>query len=275
MTVASVRALAVGSRAKLLFYFLTTMANPGSERGSDSEVLRAEHLTKVFHSGAEDVVVFEDINFRVCQGEFVTLTGESGAGKSTLLHLLAALDTPTQGDVYFDLKRVGAFSESERARYRNQELGYVWQMHYLLPEFTALENIVLPQLMGGRDFREARSRAVELLEEVGLGNLGARRAGELSGGEQQRVALARALANRPKVLLADEPTGNLDYQTALRVIGLLERLHRLHGLTSVLATHNLELAGRADRRLRLESGRLTEAAAAEPGRVASESGSEH
>jgi len=275
MTVASVRALAVGSRAKLLFYFLTTMANPGSERGSDSEVLRAEHLTKVFHSGAEDVVVFEDINFRVCQGEFVTLTGESGAGKSTLLHLLAALDTPTQGDVYFDLKRVGAFSESERARYRNQELGYVWQMHYLLPQFTALENIVLPQLMGGRDFREARSRAVELLEEVGLGNLGARRAGELSGGEQQRVALARALANRPKVLLADEPTGNLDYQTALRVIGLLERLHRVHGLTSVLATHNLELAGRADRRLRLESGRLTEAAAAEPGRVASESGSEH
>ena len=275
MTVASVRALAVGSRAKLLFYFLTTMANPGSERGSDSEVLRAEHLTKVFHSGAEDVVVFEDINFRVCQGEFVTLTGESGAGKSMLLHLLAALDTPTQGDVYFDLKRVGAFSESERARYRNQELGYVWQMHYLLPEFTALENIVLPQLMGGRDFREARSRAVELLEEVGLGNLGARRAGELSGGEQQRVALARALANRPKVLLADEPTGNLDYQTALRVIGLLERLHRVHGLTSVLATHNLELAGRADRRLRLESGRLTEAAAAEPGRVASESGSEH
>ena len=275
MTVASVRALAVGSRAKLLFYFLTTMANPGSERGSDSEVLRAEHLTKVFHSGAEDVVVFEDINFRVCEGEFVTLTGESGAGKSTLLHLLAALDTPTQGDVYFDLKRVGAFSESERARYRNQELGYVWQMHYLLPEFTALENIVLPQLMGGRDFCEARSRAVELLEEVGLGNLGARRAGELSGGEQQRVALARALANRPKVLLADEPTGNLDYQTALRVIGLLERLHRVHGLTSVLATHNLELAGRADRRLRLESGRLTEAAAAEPGRVASESGSEH
>jgi len=275
MTVASVRALAVGSRAKLLFYFLTTMANPGSERGSDSEVLRAEHLTKVFHSGAEDVVVFEDINFRVCQGEFVTLTGESGAGKSTLLHLLAALDTPTQGDVYFDLKRVGAFSESERARYRNQELGYVWQMHYLLPEFTALENIVLPQLMGGRDFREARSRAVELLEEVGLGNLGARRAGELSGGEQQRVALARALANRPRVLLADEPTGNLDYQTALRVIGLLERLHRVHGLTSVLATHNLELAGRADRRLRLENGRLTEAAAAEPGRVASESGSEH
>ena len=275
MTVASVRALAVGSRAKLLFYFLTTMANPGSERGSDSEVLRAEHLTKVFHSGAEDVVVFEDINFRVCQGEFVTLTGESGAGKSTLLHLLAALDTPTQGDVYFDLKRVGAFSESERARYRNQELGYVWQMHYLLPQFTALENIVLPQLMGGRDFREARSRAVELLEEVGLGNLGARRAGELSGGEQQRVALARALANGPKVLLADEPTGNLDYQTALRVIGLLERLHRVHGLTSVLATHNLELAGRADRRLRLESGRLTEAAAAEPGRVASESGSEH
>lgn len=240
------------------------MVNHGPEGGTGSEVLRAEHLTKVFHSGAEDVVVFEDINFQVQQGEFVTLAGESGAGKSTLLHLLAALDTPTRGEVYFGLKRVGAFSESERARYRNQELGYVWQMHYLLPEFTALENVMLPQLMGGRDSGEARRRAVELLEEVGLGNLGARRAGELSGGEQQRVALARALANRPRVLLADEPTGNLDHQTALRVIGLLESLHRTHGLTSVLATHNLELAGRADRRLRLENGKLTEAVASEP-----------
>lgn len=253
-----------GVRAKLVFYFVTAMANPESERETGSEVLRAEHLTKVFHSGAEDVVVFEDINFQVQQGEFVTLAGESGAGKSTLLHLLAALDTPTRGEVYFGLKRVGAFSESERARYRNQELGYVWQMHYLLPEFTALENVMLPQLMGGRDSGEARRRAVELLEEVGLGNLGARRAGELSGGEQQRVALARALANRPRVLLADEPTGNLDHQTALRVIGLLESLHRTHGLTSVLATHNLELAGRADRRLRLENGKLTEAVASEP-----------
>lgn len=239
------------------------MANAESEREIGNGALRAEHLTKIFHSGAEDVVVFEDINFQVKQGEFVTLAGESGAGKSTLLHLLAALDTPTRGEVYFGVKRVGAFSESERARYRNQELGYVWQMHYLLPEFTALENIMLPQLMGGREFGKARSRAFELLEEVGLGNLGARRAGELSGGEQQRVALARALANRPRILLADEPTGNLDHQTALRVIGLLEGLHRSHGLTSVLATHNLELAGRADRRLRLENGKLMEAGAAE------------
>jgi lipoprotein-releasing system ATP-binding protein len=241
------------------------MADSRPEVKAANEVLRAEHLTKVFHSGGEDVVVFEDVNFQVHQGEFITLTGESGAGKSTLLHLLAALDTPTRGEVYFGLKRVGAFSGSERARYRNQELGYVWQMQYLLPEFTALENVMLPQLMGGHDFSEARSRAGELLEEVGLGHLGARRAGELSGGEQQRVALARALANRPRVLLADEPTGNLDHQTALRVIGLLERLHRAHGLTSVLATHNLELAGRAGRRLRLENGKLTETAAAEPG----------
>ena len=249
-----------------------TSSDSGKETGN--EVLRAEHLTKIFHSGAEDVVVFEDINFQVKPGEFVTLAGESGAGKSTLLHLLAALDTPTRGEVYFGVKRVGAFSESERARYRNRELGYVWQMHYLLPEFTALENVMLPQLMGGRDFASARSRAVELLEEVGLGRLEARRAGELSGGEQQRVALARALANRPKVLLADEPTGNLDHQTALRVIGLLEGLHRSHGLTSVLATHNLELAGRADRRLRLENGKLVEAGSAElNGNGACESGS--
>ena len=229
------------------------------------ELLRAEHLTKVFHSGAEDVLVFEDLNFQVRRGEFITLAGESGAGKSTLLHLLAALDTPTRGEVYFGLRRVGAFSESERARYRNQELGYVWQMHYLLPEFTALENVMLPQLMCGQDPGKARSRGLDLLEEVGLGGLGGRRAGELSGGEQQRVALARALANRPSILLADEPTGNLDHQTALRVIGLLEGLHRAHGLTSVLATHNLELAGRADRRLRLANGKLTEAAATEPG----------
>ena len=221
-------------------------------------LLRAEHLTKTFHSADETVVVFADLNLEVRRGEFVALVGESGAGKTTLLYMLAALDSPTSGDVYFGVRRIGSFNADESADYRNSKLGFVWQMHYLLPEFTALENVILPQLIAGRDIVVARNRSQALLEEVGLGHAGGRRPGELSGGEQQRVALARALANGPEILLADEPTGNLDYQTAGRVIELLERLHRVHGLTSVLATHNLELAGRADRTLRLENGKLTE-----------------
>ena len=223
-------------------------------------VLRAEGLTKVFRSADETVTVFEAVDFDVRKGELIALVGESGAGKSTLLHILAALDTPSSGAVYFNLRQVGNFKADESAAYRSRELGFVWQMHYLLPEFTARENVILPQLIAGSDFATARARAHELLDEVGLGRAADRRAGELSGGEQQRVALARALANAPSVLLADEPTGNLDHQTGSRVIDLIERLHRTHGLTSVLATHNLELAGRANRILRLENGRLTESA---------------
>jgi len=221
-------------------------------------VLRAENLTKIFRSGEEEVVVFADLNFEVRPGELVALVGESGAGKTTLLHLLAALDTPTRGEVYFEGQKVSGFGEEERAAYRNRRIGYVWQMHYLLPEFSALENVMLPQVMGGSDFAAARTRAVEMLGEVGLGGMARRRVGELSGGEQQRVALARALANRPALLLADEPTGNLDHRTASRVMELVEKLHRAHGLTSVLATHNLELAQRAQRTLRLSDGKLTE-----------------
>ena len=219
-------------------------------------ILRAENLTKIFRSGQEEVVVFENLNLEIRQGEFVALLGESGAGKTTLLHILAALDSPTRGEVYFFLNRVTAFSEGERAEYRNARLGFVWQMHYLLPEFSALENVMLPQLISGCDFSSSRARARELLGEVGLSNAWARRAGELSGGEQQRVALARALANQPSLLLADEPTGNLDHRTARRVVDLVEKLHRAHGLTSLLATHNLELAERADRKLRLADGKL-------------------
>jgi len=222
-------------------------------------MLKAENLTKIFRSGEEEVVVFEDLNFEVRQGELVALVGESGSGKSTLLYLLAALDTPTRGEVYFRGERVSGFSAEERAAYRNARLGFVWQMHYLLPEFTALENVVLPQLIGGSDASKARARGKELLAEVGLAKAFERRVGELSGGEQQRVALARALANQPALLLADEPTGNLDHRTSERVMGMLEELHRSHGLTSVVATHNLQLAQRADRLLSLEDGKLTEA----------------
>lgn len=221
-------------------------------------MLRAESLTKIFRSGDEEVVVFEDLDFEIRSGELVALVGESGAGKTTLLHLLAALDTPTRGEVYFLGQRFSEFRAEERAVYRNARIGYVWQMHYLLPEFSAAENVMLPQLVAGSDFARALSRATELLAEVGLGGATRRRVGELSGGEQQRVALARALANRPIILLADEPTGNLDHRTAQRVMDSLEGLHRSHGLTSVLATHNVELAKRAGRVLRLADGKLTE-----------------
>jgi len=221
-------------------------------------LLRAENLTKVFRSGNEEIVVLNDLNLEIQEGEFVALVGESGTGKTTLLHLLAALDTPTRGEVYFSGQRLSEFGAEERAAYRNVKVGFVWQMHYLLPEFSALENVAIPQLISGRDFSPARERARELLKEVGLANAATRLVGELSGGEQQRVALARALANQPALLLADEPTGSLDQGTAQRVIELLERLHRDHHLTSVLATHNLDLARRAQRLWRLANGKLTE-----------------
>jgi lipoprotein-releasing system ATP-binding protein len=223
-----------------------------------SVLLRAERLSKTFRSGAEEVTVLEDLDLQVHAGEFIALVGESGSGKTTLLHLLAALDTPTKGEVYFEGRKLSAFRGDDRALYRNEKIGFVWQMHYLLPEFSALENVMIPQLIRGREMGPARARARELLVEVGLENASQRRVGELSGGEQQRVSLARALANQPRVLLADEPTGSLDHRSAERVVELLENLHRTHALTSVLATHNLDLARRANRTMRLTGGKLTD-----------------
>jgi lipoprotein-releasing system ATP-binding protein len=228
-------------------------------------MLRAENLTKIYRSGEDEVMVFGDLNFEVHAGEFVAVVGESGAGKTTLLHLLAALDTPTRGEVYFLGERIGDYTVRQRAAYRNEKIGFVWQMHYLLPEFSAIENVIMPSLIGGKDFETARLRGAELLAEVGLAQAANRQVGELSGGERQRVALARALINRPQLLLADEPTGNLDARSAERVSTLLEKLHRGHGLTSVLATHNMELAQHANRALRLAKGKLTEAVIPEVG----------
>jgi lipoprotein-releasing system ATP-binding protein len=216
--------------------------------------IRARNLSKVYKSGASDLVVFSDLNFDVERGEMLALVGESGAGKSTLLHLLGGLDRPSTGTIYYGSKQISDLSDAEQAEFRNREIGFVWQIHYLLPEFTALENVMMPLLIRGTGHEEAASEASARLEEVGLRARASHRAGELSGGEQQRVVLARALVGKPSVLLADEPTGNLDFRTAEMVFELLEGLHRSHGLTSVFVTHNLAFARRCDRVLAMQNG---------------------
>lgn len=200
--------------------------------------------------------MLDALELEVARGELLAVVGESGAGKTTLLHLLAALDRPTAGTIHFQGKPLTSLSPAELADYRNRSVGFVWQLANLLLDFTAAENVMLPLL--ARDARPARARqqAEEVLAEVGLAPRADHLAGELSGGEQQRVALARALVTRPRLLLADEPTGNLDENSATAVFALLETLHRSHGLTSLIATHNVALAGRCDRILRLEHGRL-------------------
>jgi lipoprotein-releasing system ATP-binding protein len=186
----------------------------------------------------------------------VAVVGESGSGKSTLLHMLGALDTPSSGEIYFDQRPYSSLSEVERSQLRNREFGFVWQMHYLLPEFTAQENVMMPLLIRGVSRSEAGQKAAHLLDRVGLSARSSHRAGELSGGEQQRTSLARALVTQPKVLMADEPTGNLDARTGEQTMQLMEGLHRETRMATVLVTHNLSFAQRCDRMLQLESGRL-------------------
>jgi lipoprotein-releasing system ATP-binding protein len=219
-------------------------------------LLRAENLTKKFRSGEADLVVLDRLCLEVAAGEMVAVVGESGSGKSTLLHMLGALDKPSEGEIYFFQRAYSKLSEAERSQLRNREFGFVWQMHSLLPEFTARENVMMPLLIRGTDAREAGKRAGDLLERVGLGGRTTHRAGELSGGEQQRVALARALVGAPKVLLADEPTGNLDAVTGEQTMQVMQGLHRDLGMATVLVTHNMEFAQRCDRVLRLTDGRL-------------------
>jgi len=227
---------------------------------TDIALLRAEGLRKVFRSGRSDLVLFENLTFAVAKGELVAIVGESGAGKSTLLHILGALDRASQGDVYCAHLYLNGLSEAAAADFRNREIGFVWQFHYLLPEFTALENVAMPLLLRGRRQQEARAEALRWLSQVGLEPRATHRSGELSGGEQQRVALARALVTQPKLLLADEPTGDLDNRTADSVFELIARLHREWQLTSLVATHNLAFARRCDRALRLQNGRIEELA---------------
>jgi lipoprotein-releasing system ATP-binding protein len=231
-----------------------------------SVVMRAVGLTKTYAAvsagrgaGRPALELFRGLDLKVHAGEMVAIVGESGAGKSSLLHLLAALDTPTAGDVWCGETRLSEFTPKQAAEFRNRDVGYVWQFHYLLPEFSALENVAMPLLARGMGRREALEKARYWLGEVGLGDRADNRSGELSGGEQQRVSLARALVTEPRLLLADEPTGDLDGKTAEAVFTLIQRLHETHGLTSVLVTHNLEYAERCDRVLRLREGLLVDA----------------
>jgi lipoprotein-releasing system ATP-binding protein len=218
--------------------------------------IRGVHLTKKFRSGETDLIVFSDLSFEVGRGEQLSLVGESGTGKSTLLYLLGGLDRPSSGTIYFDQKNIFSLPDHELAEFRNREIGFVWQNHSLLPEFTALENVMMPLLIRGKTVTEATPASLEMLDEVGLRDRASHRAGELSGGEQQRVALARALVGNPSVLLADEPTGNLDFRTGEMIISLLQEMHRSHKLTSIYVTHNLSFASRCDRVLQLDKGVL-------------------
>jgi len=229
--------------------------------------LRTEKLSKVYRSGESDLVVFDGVDLEVRRGEMLALVGESGAGKSTLLHLLGGLDRPTSGTIYYGSIDISRLADSELASFRNREIGFVWQIHYLLPEFTALENVMMPLLIRGVPHGEAASDSLARLDEVGLQARATHRAGELSGGEQQRVVLARALVGRPSFLLADEPTGNLDFRTGEMIFELLESLHRSHTLTSVFVTHNLSFARRCDRILTMQGGTLVAGSedAAHPG----------
>jgi lipoprotein-releasing system ATP-binding protein len=215
-------------------------------------------LAKVYNSGPRAVRVFDGLDLDVREGEMVAVVGPSGAGKSSLLHILGGLDRPTAGTVRvgeFDITRL---ADVDLARFRNTKIGFIFQFHHLLPEFTALENTMMPLLISGVGRRECRDRAVGILERIGLADRLDHRPGELSGGEAQRVAMARALVHRPRVLLADEPTGNLDHRTGETIHSMLQSVHASEALTSVIVTHNERLAALCDRVLHLEDGRLME-----------------
>ena len=224
-------------------------------------MIRVQDLEKTYQTARGPLTLFRHLDLEVEAGELVAIVGQSGAGKSTLLHILGALDAPSAGTVYCASTSVAELNSRQAAAFRNRVIGYVWQFHYLLPEFTAEENVAMPLLARGQNRREALALAGNWLNEVGLEDRRDHRPGELSGGEQQRVALARALVNNPRLLLADEPTGDLDETTSGQVFDLLQRLHASYHLTSVVVTHNLDLAARCTRVLKLEGGSLSRSVA--------------
>ena len=229
---------------------------PNASDGQD--VIRAENLAKTYAEGRMHTPVFDGLELSVSAGETVAIVGASGAGKSTLLHLLGGLDTPTSGEVYVTGQKMSALSDGARGQLRNRALGFIYQFHHLLPEFTALENVMMPVLLGGADVATATQRAKTLLEQVGLGHRLEHKPGELSGGERQRAAVARALVNQPACVLGDEPTGNLDEKTAATVFELMLELNRAQKTSLVLVTHDRRLARRLDRVLELHQGKLRE-----------------
>ena len=219
-------------------------------------LLRAESLVKTFSLEKRTIEVLRGLSFEIEAGERIAIVGSSGAGKSTLLHLLGGLDLPTGGEIYFKGEALSSKSSDELARFRNQHLGFIFQFHHLLRELTALENVMMPALIARTPYRESRKRARRLLKRVGLGHRLAHRPSELSGGEQQRVSLARALMNRPPLLLADEPTGNLDEETSSEIHTLLQEINREEGTALVIVTHSLALAQSMPRRLEIVQGRV-------------------
>lgn len=216
--------------------------------------LNVENLHRTYTQADNELHVLHGVSFNVKAGEMVALMGQSGSGKSTLLQCVGLLDTPTSGQISIANQRADGLSEGNRTKLRRETIGFVYQAHHLLPEFSALENVVLPMMIAGQSKKAARERATKMLEALGLSARTEHRPARLSGGEQQRVAIARALANRPKLLLADEPTGNLDPETAESVFKMLEVLVRKTGVAMLMATHNPELAARMDRTLRLDKG---------------------
>lgn len=218
--------------------------------------LEMKGITRTFHQGGRELSVLREANMALGRGEIIALVGPSGAGKSTLLHIAGLLERPDSGEVVIAGENCSGLPDSERTRLRRETLGFVYQFHHLLPEFSALENVMLPQMIAGVAKSTARERAGELLDMVGLSDRATHRPGQLSGGEQQRIAIARSVANAPTVLLADEPTGNLDPETAGAVFGQMLKLVRGVGLGALVATHNLELAGKMDRILQLRDGHI-------------------
>jgi lipoprotein-releasing system ATP-binding protein len=231
-----------------------------AERDEEVPVIFLHAIERHYRQGDATLNILNGAELAVWPGQSIALVGPSGAGKSTLLHIAGLLEHPDHGDVYVDGRATATLSDAERTRLRRNEIGFVYQFHRLLPEFTALENVVLPQMIRGLSRGEARKRAVELLDYLGLGQRLTHRPAELSGGEQQRVAIARAVANAPRILLADEPTGNLDVHTADHVFAALTQLVRASGLATIVATHNTDLAARMDRRVTLQDGVIVEMA---------------
>jgi lipoprotein-releasing system ATP-binding protein len=227
-------------------------------------LLHAAQIGKSYGDGDHVVRVFADLDLAVRRRERVAIIGESGVGKSTLLHILGTLDRPTEGKVFLDDQDFFALPEAELASLRNREIGFIFQFHHLMPDFTALENVMMPMLVAGVSWPEARKRATEMLQRVGLADRVTHRPGELSGGEQQRVAVARALVLRPRLILADEPTGNLDPGTGEGVLRLLLSLNQELGVTMVIVTHSEKLAAAMDRTLRLTGGKLVDVTAGRP-----------